>query len=560
MRRSRHFANQSSELKFTRDGYIKDGFIEDDFNDDYENPSGGEYFDLDSQPIQQDIISHLTDAGINKKIAKKSVKRAFSQTGERLVQDYIGAKPNDESWKLGVSNEIIKKIEPELKRIRQEIQDETPTISKILQANITHEDKKKCIVLYDQLNNIEPYTSEHANKIEEINNIIRKGKSYSKEQIKQLEMLEADLKSKSGTSDNLKNRILTMNAPNNIKVIVYEQYLEMLEHEVGSQAYNSIREEIEWSLRLPHNTQKSDNLKNMNKTELTKYYTDFMAKVDKKLYGMNNIKLQMLHIVNSRRNGNKACGRNIAIVGPPGVGKTSIAKVLAEALGQPYEKISVGGLEDASILKGSDKVWNSSSPSMILQILARMKSSKGVIIFDEIDKLGETPKGKEVQYALLHISDYSHNHEFRDSYLNKYPHDLSNITFIYIMNKTDGIDEALLSRMDIIYTEAYNRDDKTIITQKYVLPTALKEVGMKENDVIITNEAAMKLVKVLDDDPGIREIEKAIKSLVDKVSMYNSINLGNERIKLPYHIPNFKLPLKIDTKLLVELTKDKIKY
>jgi len=555
MRRSRHFA-KSSELKFTRDGYVDDGFIVDDNSEN----SGGEYFDLDSEPIQQDIISHLTETGIDKKLAKKSVKRAFSQTGSRLVQDYIGAKPNENSWKLGISNSVIKKIEPELKRIRQEIQDETPTISKILCANITHEDKKKCIILFDQLNNIEPYTSEHSNKIEEINNIIRKEKAYTKDEIKQLETIEAELKLKSGTGDNLKNRILTMNAPDNVKAIVYGQYLEMLEHQVGSQAYNSIREEIEWSLRLPHNTKVSDNLSVLNKTELTKYYSDFMNKVNKKLYGMENIKLQMLHIVNSRRNGNKACGRNIAIVGPPGVGKTSIAKALADALGQPYEKISVGGLEDASILKGSDKVWNSSSPSIVLQILGRMKSSKGVIIFDEVDKLGETPKGKEVQYALLHISDYSHNHEFRDSYLNKYPHDLSNITFIYIMNKTNGIDEALLSRMDIIYAEAYNQDDKAIIVQKYVLPTALKEVGMKESDIVITNEAAMKLVKALDHDPGVREIEKAIKSLVDKVSMYNSITLGNETIKLPYHIPNFKLPLKIDTKLMMELTKDKIKY
>lgn len=557
MRKSRH-SRLPDELKFTRDGYIDDGFVIDDDLSEY--TSGREYFDLDSEPIQQDIISRLTDAGIDKKLAKRSVKRAFSQTGTVLVQDYIGSKPNEESWKLGVPASTIKRIEPELKRIRKEIKDETPNILKILESNITHEDKKRCIILFYQLNNIEPYTVEQANKIEEINNIIRKGEAYTKEQIEQLDAAEAYLKSKALPGNNLKNQILTMNAPDNVKIIVYGQYLEMLEHEPGSQVYNSIREEIEWSLRLPHNNQKSDNLANLSKEELTKYYTDFMNKVDKKLYGMENIKLQMLHILNSRRNGNKACGRNIAIVGPPGVGKTSIAKALAEALNQPYEKISVGGLEDASILKGSDKVWNSSSPSIVLQILARTRSSKSIIIFDEVDKLGVSQKGKEVQYALLHISDYSHNHEFRDSYLNKYPHDLSNVTFIYIMNKTEGIDEALLSRMDIIYTEDYDRDDKIIIAQKYVLPTALKEVGLKENDAVITNEALVKLIKVVEHDPGIREIEKVIKSLVDKINMYNSIISKNGTIKLPYHIPNFKLPLKIDTKLMIELTKDKINW
>lgn len=379
-----------------------------------------------------------------------------------------------------------------------------------------------------------------------------------------MEKTEEKLRQNVLPNDNMKNQILTMNASDNVKSIVYGQYLEMLEHEVGSQAYNSIREEIEWSLRLPHNTCKGTyNLSELTNEELNAFYIEFLNKLDQKLYGMDNIKLQMLHILNSRKNGNKASGRNIAIVGPPGVGKTTIAKALAEAMGQPYEKISVGGLDDASILKGSDKVWNSSTPSIILQILARIKSSRGVIIFDEVDKLCQTAKAKEVQYALLHISDYTHNDEFRDSYLNKYPHDLSKITFVYIMNKTETLDEALLSRMDIIEALPYNIEEKKVIIQKYVLPSTLKEVGMEKGDVIITDDAANYLALATAYDLGVREIEKAIKCLIDKVSMYNSVVLKDGTVgvlKLPYKIPKFKLPLKIDRKLLIELTKEKVTY
>jgi ATP-dependent Lon protease len=232
---------------------------------------------------------------------------------------------------------------------------------------------------------------------------------------------------------------------------------------------------------------------------------------------------------------------------------------MAKVLELPFEKISMGGMEDASIFKGSDRVWNSSSPSIVLQILSRIKSSSGVIMFDEIDKLGETPKGKEVQYTLLHISDYVHNKEFRDNYLNKYPHDFSKLLFIFCANKIETLDSALLNRLDIIYTRAYNEQEKINIISNYVLPRALNKVGLKSNQVKFNDKSLNKLVLSSQNDPGVRTIEKIIKEVIGKINMYDSVLLDDRTtggLNLGYEISNFKLPITIDTKLLDELTKD----
>lgn len=510
-----------NEGLFTRHGYVDDGFIVDNDSDNSYN-------------ISDNIRS-------NKEYDMKIYMEQF------------------DGWKEGLSHSVIKNIEPQLKSIRSMIEEETPTIPKILEANITMDDKKRCIKLFDQLNNTEPFTGEYDKIVESINNIIRKGKIYTKQEIKILEDTEANIRSIAAPPDNIKNLILTLDANNKVKGILYGQYMEMLEHEPGSQAYNSIREELEWSLRLPHNKSHGiADLSNLSKKQLSMFYSNFLDSMNKELYGMTNIKMQMLHILNDRKSSNNSCGRNIGIVGLPGVGKTAIGKALAKVLQVPFEKISVGGLQDASILTGSDKVWNSASPSIILQVLARLQSSSPVIIIDEADKMD-----LKSQYAMLHISDYVHNNEFRDNYLNKYPHDLSKVFFIYTMNSTDNIDPALLSRMDIVEAVPYTDAEKKIILQDYVLPRALSDVGLDRKSVTIDDTAANKLVLATRQDPGVREIEKVVKCLVGKINMYNSIvskdgTTGD--VQLNYEIPNFKLPMKIGTKLLVELTKEKVKY
>ena len=549
--------SQAIRGQFTRDGYIADGWVEKD-ESDVDFHTGSEYFDVDSLPLQKTLIKRLKREGLDPELATQIVTDTFQEVGTELISDYLSPKPSD-SWKSEIDHP--EELEPEYKKLRAEIESEKPSIPKILQANITFNDKKHCLRLFDQLKNLDEYTAEYDQKADEINNFLLKGNQYTKQQIKVLENTEKRLQTMTGPLDNLKNRILSLEASDSVKGIIYGQYLQMMEHEVGSQTYNALREEIEWSVRLPHNKcRQIVGLKDMTKKQLSDFYTRFITTLDQRLYGMDNIKMQFLHITNDQRSSDNKCGRNMAILGPPGTGKTVIGQAYADALGLPFEKISVGGMDDVSIFKGSDKVWNSATPSIILQIMIRFQSCGGVIMLDEIDKLGETPKGREVQFALLHITDLAHNQEFRDNYLNKYPHDLSKIFFIFNLNHKESLDPALLSRMDVIETYGYTAEEKKIIASNYVLPKALRTLNLSEKSVVLTKDAVNKLVECpeIKQDPGAREIEKLTKGLVGKINMYDSID--PKVVKLPYEIPNFKLPLSVNAKLLVELTKDKINW
>jgi ATP-dependent Lon protease len=555
---------EDNMVNFTKDGYIDDGFVVDEeWCPGNPSPYIEDYFELDSEGIQSDSVSRIVEGqGMGSSIYKTPMERAFHGTGGCTLRKYTDCDESEDSWKLGLSDGTINNIEPELKRIRRMIDDEIPSIPKIYEANITEMDKMKCTKLYDQLQNLEPCTTEYDSKVSEINNILRKGNKYTKEELKQMEAEAKKLKSLAIPHDDLEDRILKLDADDHIKSIIYGQYLEMMGHEIGSQTYNSIREEIEWSVKLPHNkSHETDDLSNLSRSELNRHYQHFLELMDEELYGMKAIKLKMLHIINDRRKSGDECGRNIAVVGPPGTGKTAIGKAMAKVLGLPFEKISMGGMDDASIFKGSDRVWNSSSPSIVLQILARIKSSSGVIMFDELDKLGETPKGKEVQYALLHISDYVHNKEFRDNYLNKYPHDFSKLLFVFCANKIETLDSALLNRLDIIYTKEYTEEEKRIITTKYVLPRALTKIGMKSNQVKFNDKAMSHLVASTRNDPGVRTIERIVKEVVGKINMYDSVILDDGTtgdLDLGYKIPQFKLPLTINIKLFNDLTADMI--
>jgi len=593
---------KKKQIMVTADGYIDDGFTDGDFvfagdmdeldnddlfddenmgkyidknNDDINNNpdnnnsenKNNNYFMLDTKKIQQDMVKRLTNnksLNITEDEAEKVVTETFTGVSNHFIAKYAGCKVSDEHWKLGLTDNEINTIDSDVKRIRQKIEEEIPTIPKIFKANITEADKIRCTKMYDQLQNIEPYTTDHDNKVSEINNILRKSNKYTKDEIKFLESEANRLKEIAKPPDDLVDRILKLDASDNVKAIIYGQYLEMLEHETGSQAYNAIREEIEWSLQLPHNkSHKTKDLSALSNIDLNKYYINSLKALDNELYGMQDIKLKLLHIINDRRKSGDACGRNIAIVGPPGTGKTSIGKAFAKVMGLPFEVVSLGGLDDASILKGSNKMWNSSAPSIVLQILSRIKSSSGVVMFDELDKLGETSKAKEVQYTLLHISDYIHNNEFRDNYLNKYPHDFSKLLFIFGANTISTLDAALLNRLDVIETHPYTTEQKEIIGINYVLPEALSKVGLPINCIKINPKAMNKLILATKDDPGVRTIEKVIKEIVGKINMYDSVLLNDGTtgdLDLGYEIPNFKLPITITPKLLQDLTGNMVSY
>lgn len=539
----------------------KYNFIDDqDFIDDEEEyVNVDNYFEIDSIRLQRALIENLTN---NFEITSDEIQPIVEETFKiniDSIDQYLSAKPSDISWKLGMNPKKIQKLEPKLLKLRQEIEDEKPTIEKILTYPLNKDEQKKCIKLFDRLNNLEPFTSDYSFVQDSINHILDESKNQSHKEVEYLERENERLKSITSVKYSIKNRILKLEADDNVKKTLYVKYLNMMKHEPGSTVYNSLKDEIEWVLKLPHNKgDEMNHIKTMSSKELNNYYINIMKQLDDELYGMENVKNRLLHIINDRRSSNNSCGRNIALIGPPGVGKTQIGKSLAKVLNVKFEKISVGGMDDASILKGSDKVWQGASPSIVLQILSRMKSNNGIIMWDEVDKLGGTSRGKQAQYALLHISDYEHNNEFRDNYLNDFPHDISKLWFIFCMNTKDDIDPALLDRLDIIEVKPYSLPEKKIIFRDYMLVKALKTVSIKSKEIIFTDSAINEFLREYSKSGGLRDVEKLTKTLVGRINMYKntSINGSMGNLKLPYKIPNFRLPYKITPKILKMLLCD----
>jgi len=155
------------------------------------------------------------------------------------------------------------------------------------------------------------------------------------------------------------------------------------------------------------------------------------------------------------------------------------------------------------------------------------------------------------------------NHSFQDNYLKEYPHDISKIWNIFCMNSKDTIDPAFRDRLDIIEVNPYNAKDKREIFKHYMLPKALENIGMNKKDVTITDPAIDRLIFNIDNSQGLRDIEKFIKIIVSRVNMYKRVYLSNGtlgELKFPYKINNFKLPLRLNVKNIIELTKDLIFY
>lgn len=436
----------------------------------------------------------------------------------------------------------------EFSLLQKEMEGEKPTIEKIMKSNITKMEKKNCLRLYEQMSCAEDTNADYFRLIDNINEILRKGDTYTVEEIQFLENEENKLKNLYVNNDTLKTKILKLEADDKIKAKILSMYEEMLTYPSDSSTYSSLREEIEWSIRLPYQKREIEPYVSMNNAELNKFYCEVRKMLDEELYGMNKVKERILHVLNDRRSSGDSCGRNIVIAGNPGVGKSAICKVLAKILNKKFAKISAAALDSAAI-KGSNKVYLGSEPSMVLQILANLKTNNALIMVDEVDKVD-----KKCQHALLHISDSSDNSEFQDNYLKNFSHDLSKVMFVFTLNSIEQLDSALLDRFDIIHVDDYTNDEKFQIFKNYMLPKTLTNLGMKKTDIVVSDAAIKRFLE--EKNIGLRTIDKIIKDIVGKVNMYRSSilpdgTLGN--FSLSYKIPNFKFPLKIDYKLLTDL-------
>jgi ATP-dependent Lon protease len=257
------------------------------------------------------------------------------------------------------------------------------------------------------------------------------------------------------------------------------------------------------------------------------------------IYGQEEAKLQILQFIGAKIANPTKKGTSLLLVGPPGIGKTSLIKNgIAKALGWPFQFISLGGDSDASTYTGHQLVYESSHCGKIVNSLIAAKSMTMVLLFDELDKISATPKGEEVQNLLVHMTDPVQNEDFEDRYLAGIPIDMSTVMYIFSANDINKIDRVLLDRFNVVFLDGYNSKEKLTIAEQFLMPTALEEVGLKDK-VGISKEIIQYIIEhYAKEESGVRELKRAMEQIAQKINMLRMFNSKD----FPFYIKDFALP------------------
>lgn len=274
----------------------------------------------------------------------------------------------------------------------------------------------------------------------------------------------------------------------------------------GSQEAAVVRGYLDTVLELPWNSSTIDNVD----------IERVSAQLDKDHYGMKKVKERILELLAVRSLTPDVKGQIICLVGPPGVGKTSIGKSIAAALGRKYARVSLGGVKDESDIRGHRKTYIGSMPGRIITAIKQSGSKNPLILLDEIDKMSNDYKG-DPSSAMLEVLDSEQNKEFRDHYI-EVPFDLSDVLFVTTANNLSTIAPPLLDRMDVIELPSYTREEKFEIAKRHLIPKQLKKNGLNGNMLRFTDAGVYEIIDYYTRESGVRTLERTIASICRKAA------------------------------------------
>lgn len=348
---------------------------------------------------------------------------------------------------------------------------------------------------------------------------------FLREQIKAIKNELGDGENAAGAEDEfgeLRNKVQKAKMPEDVEKECLKQLARLEKMHPDSSESAIIRNYLDWFIDLPWSVSTEDRID----------LSEAKAVLDEDHFDLMKVKERILeYLAVKQLKGKNMRGPILCFSGPPGVGKTSLGKSIAKAIGRKFVRLSLGGVKDEAEIRGHRRTYVGSMPGRIIQAYKQAGSNNPVILLDEVDKLGSDIKGDPAS-ALLEVLDPEQNHSFRDHYMNV-AFDLSNTMFIATANVLENIPAPLRDRMEIINLSGYSQEEKIAISKKYLIPKQLEENGITPEHVEFTDESLSSVIRHFTAEAGLRTLERYIGSLCRKVATQIARGECNKTHMLP---------------------------
>ncbi len=329
---------------------------------------------------------------------------------------------------------------------------------------------------------------------------------YLREQMKAIQKELGDQDDTQKDIAELREKIENAGMPEDVKKDALKELGRLSRMNAMAADYSLTRNYVEWLAVLPWSKSTAGEVDILNAEEI----------LNEDHYGLKKVKDRILDYLSVRRLKPDMKGPILCFVGPPGVGKTSLGRSIAKALGRKFSRISLGGMHDEAEIRGHRRTYIGAMPGQIIQHLKRVETNDPVFMLDEIDKLGRDFRGDPAS-ALLETLDPEQNNTFRDNYLDE-PFDLSKVLFICTANQLDPIPAPLLDRMEIIELTGYTEEEKVAIAERYLIPRQIRENGLKPEQIEVPRESVGLIARHYTREAGVRRLEQLIGTVCRKVA------------------------------------------
>ena len=371
-------------------------------------------------------------------------------------------------------------------------------------------------------------------------------KHLTPEEIESIQKIEKEVEKINSSHIPNRVKILQSNLTLDLKAEIIKRIDQIESMDTSTTEYHKLKQWIDGFMTIPFGIYKD-----MEYDDIEIFLKNVKSTLDDAVFGHQDAKDDIIQIVAQWISNPVSIGQVLGISGHKGTGKTQLVKYgIAKALNRPFCFFSLGGATDGSMFDGYSYTYEGATWGRLVDTLIKSKCMNPVIFFDELDKVSETKYGQEIIGKLIHLTDFTQNDSIQDKYFSGIPFDFSRALFIFSFNDASKIDKVLLDRIKIIKTQDFSKKDKIQIAKDHLIPDLIKTIGLKESDIIISDEIYDHIMSKVPEEKGVRKFKEMLRTLFMKINV-------NRYIKdIPYKIDNFQLPIKVTRTIVDNLVKE----